>query len=144
MMKAVDRLFQRLAATYGAGFDRSLGSTPVMDAKSAWAYELSPFKNHLHRVAWALENLPDRCPNVIEFKKLCRMAPEPEVLKLPEPAADPERLKAELAKLEPLKAMLAAKPGSVDFKAWAKVILETPKGRTPTTIQMARNALENA
>jgi len=144
MMKAIDRLFQRLAATYGAGFDRSLGSTPVMDAKSAWAYELAPFKNHLHRVAWALENLPDTCPNVIQFKKLCRMAPEPETLKLPEPAPDPERLKAELAKLAPLREKLAAIPSKVDFKAWAKVILESPQGRTPTTLQMARNALDGA
>ncbi len=27
------------------------------------------------RVAWALENLPERCPNVIEFRNLCRQAP---------------------------------------------------------------------
>jgi len=143
MMKAIDRLFQRLAATYGAGFDRSLGSTPVMDAKSVWAHELSPFKDHLHRLAWALENLPDTCPNVIQFKKLCRMAPEPEALKLPEPKADPERMAAELAKLAPLRAKLAESSGKVDFKAWARVILETPKGRSPTAVQMARNALEN-
>jgi hypothetical protein len=114
-----------------------------MDAKSAWAYELAPFKNHLHRVAWALENLPDRCPNVIEFKKLCRMAPEPEAIKLPEPKADPERLKVELGKLAPLREKLAAKPESIDCRQWAKDILSAPKGRTPTVLQMARNAMEN-
>jgi len=143
MMKAIDRLFQRLAATYGAGFDRSLGSTPVMDAKSAWAYELTPFKNHLYRVAWALDNLPDKCPNVIEFKKLCRLAPELEQPKLPDPKADPARLAAEIAKLEPLRNELAKAPARVDFKEWAKVIIANPKGRSPTAVQMARNALEN-
>jgi len=114
-----------------------------MDAKSAWAYELSPFENHLHRVAWALDNLPDKCPNPIEFKKLCRLAPEPEQPKIEAPKVDMGRLAAELAKLEPLKTELKKSPSSKDCRAWAKTILAEPKGRTPTTLQMARNALEN-
>ena len=142
MIKAIDRLFQRFAGTYGAEFERSLGSVPISDSKSAWAYELEPFKNSLHRVAWALDNLPDRPPNAIAFKKLCRMAPAPDVLALPEPKADPARLSAELAKLAPLREKLAA--SRVDFKQWARVILETPQGRSPTAIRMAKDALEAA
>lgn len=99
MMKAIDRLFHRLGATYGAAWDRSLGQTPVADAKTVWAHELSGFRTSLHRVAWALENLPERCPNPIEFKHLCRAAPAAEVEALPEPKADPARVAAELAKL---------------------------------------------
>lgn len=117
MLKAIDRLFHRLSTTYGADWDRSLGQVPIADAKTVWAHELSVFKNSLHRIAWALENLPERCPNVIEFRALCRRAPASELPALPEPKADKARVAAELAKLVPIKAMSAS---PVDYKAWAK------------------------
>lgn len=117
MIKAIDRLFQRLGATYGTSFERSLGDTPVMDSKSVWAHELSQFKNSLHRVAWALENLPERCPNVIEFKNLCRAAPAPDVPLLEEPKADPARVAAELAKLGHKAGATVRAPASM--KDWA-------------------------
>ena len=61
MIRAVDRLFQRLGATYGADWERSLGVAPINDSKTIWAHELDSFKGSLDRVAWALENLPERC-----------------------------------------------------------------------------------
>ena len=39
-VEAIDRLFQRLAATYGAAWDRSLGQAPIADVKTAWAHEM--------------------------------------------------------------------------------------------------------
>lgn len=102
-MKAIDRLFHRLGATYGADWDRALGQVPIADAKTVWAHELAVFKNSLHRIAWALENLPDRCPNVIVFKSLCKQAPAPTVPALPEPPADKKRMDEELAKLEHIR-----------------------------------------
>jgi hypothetical protein len=122
MLKAVDRLFKRLSATYGAAWDRSLGQTPVNDAKTAWAHELSNFKGSLHRVAWALENLPERCPNPIEFKHLCRAAPAAEVEALPESKADPARMAAELAKLGNVMAAKEASPHGM--KDWAHRLKE--------------------
>lgn len=119
MIKAIDRLFHRLSATYGADWDRSLGQTPINDAKTVWAHELSPFKNSLNRLAWALENLPERCPNVIVFKKLCQSAPVPDAPALPEPKADPKRVAEELAKLAPLR-QRNEEHARVDHKAWAK------------------------
>lgn len=121
MLKAIDRLFHRLGATYGADWDRSLGQTPISDAKTVWGHELSVFKNSLHRIAWALENLPDRCPNVIAFKSLCKLAPAPEVPALPEPKADPARMAEELAKLAPLR-QRTVEHARVDHKAWAKTL----------------------
>jgi hypothetical protein len=139
MIKAIDRLFKRLSATYGAEWERSLGATPESDAKSVWAHELEQFKGSLHRIAWALENLPERCPNVIAFKNLCRTAPAPEEVALPAPKADPERMRAELAKLGHLRTNAAvAQVGRLD---WASRILDNPKGRTPTVLQMAEDAL---
>lgn len=115
MIKAIDRLFHRLGATYGADWDRALGQTPIADAKTVWAHELAPFKNSLHRIAWALENLPDRCPNVIVFKSLCKQAPAPVVPILPEPPADKKRVDEEMAKLGHIR--MADKP-AYSMKEW--------------------------
>jgi hypothetical protein len=140
--QAIDRLFTRLGATYGAQWDKALGSAPLGDVKTLWAHELSTYANSLHRIAWALENLPPRCPNVIEFKQLCRQAPAPEVPALPEPKADPDRLKRELAKLADMKKIVVA--DKVDHKAWAKRILGRHKDGmniNPTTLRFAKEAL---
>lgn len=119
---AIDRLFQRLAATYGAAWDRAMGSSPINDVKAAWAHELSGFTGRLEALAWALENLPERCPNVIEFRNLARRAPEPETPRLPEPKADPERVREELAKLGPMLEQ-AKTEGTDDPLVWARRIL---------------------
>lgn len=115
---AVDRLFARLGATYGAAWDRSLGSLPIADVKTAWAHELAGFATRLQDVAWALEHLPERCPNAIEFRNLCRQAPRPAEPVIEGPKADPERVRAELAKLGDLR---QAKP--LESREWARRIL---------------------
>ena len=143
--QAIDRLFTRLGATYGAQWDKSLGTAPLGDVKTLWAHELAPFANSLHRIAWALENLPARCQNVIEFKLLCRQAPAPDVPELPEPKADPERLKQELSKLGDLRAKLVTDT-RVDHKAWAKRIMVRYRAAeriNPTVLRFAREALKS-
>lgn len=140
-LKAIERLFDRLLGTYGNEFVTKYGGMDANKVKTIWAHELGAFDESLHRIAWALENLPERCPNAIEFKRLCYAAPVAEVQVLPEPKADPERLKAELEKLAPMRVELVASR-TKDFKAWAKNILSNPVGRTPAVIQMARNAVE--
>ena len=107
-IKAIDRLFTRMTATYGADFMGRYKGVPEDDLKAVWAHELAGFEHQLHALAWALENLPERAPNVIEFRNLARRAPAPELPRLPEPKADPERVAREMAKLNVLKA---------DFKA---------------------------
>lgn len=119
-MVAIDRLFERLALTYGAAWQNSFGAAPIVDVKSMWQHELSSFlqsRESMNRVVWALDNLPERVPNVIQFKNLCRQAPSPEAPMLPEPPANPERVAAELAKLAP---MIAESKSENDPKAWAK------------------------
>jgi hypothetical protein len=143
--QAIDRLFTRLGATYGAQWDKSLGTAPLGDVKTLWAHELSAYAGSLHRIAWALENLPPRCPNVIEFKQLCRQAPAPETPALPEPKADPERLKQELSKLGDLRAKLVTDT-RVDHKAWAKRIMVRYRAAeriNPTVLRFAREALKS-
>ena len=138
---AIDRLFARLHATYGAAWDRAMGSVPVADAKAAWAHELGGFAARLQDVAWALEHLPERCPNVIEFRNLCRMAPATEVAQLPAPPADPERVRAELAKLGPMvRQSLSVGSGGAANRDWAKRILE----RVAAGERVGRYARESA
>ena len=137
---AIDRLFARLHATYGAAWDRAMGSVPVADAKAAWAHELGGFAGRLQDVAWALEHLPERCPNVIEFRNLCRLAPAAEVAQLPAPPADPERIRAEMAKLGPMARQSLAVGGGAANRNWAKRILE----RVAAGERVGRYARESA
>lgn len=99
MMQAVDYVFKICAANYGVAWDRSLGSAPIADSKTAWLNALAPFKNSKKRIVWALENLPEHCPNPRVFQALCNAAPAPDVPMLSEPKADPVRVAAELEKL---------------------------------------------
>lgn len=142
--KAVDRLFERLAATYGAAWTRQWADVPLSDVKTAWAHELAGYASEtsLKAVAWALENLPERAPNVIEFRAICRRAPAPELPRLPEPKADPGRLKRELSRLVDIRAKVAS--SGVDHKAWAKsLIARDASGEKvrPISLRFAREAL---
>lgn len=115
-LQAVDRLFDRLAATYGVAWTRQWAGIESGAVKSMWGHELAGYANHLKAIAWALENLPEKCPNLIEFRNLCRLAPAAEVPKLPEPAADPARVAEELAKLGHLR---VTQPSPHGMKDWA-------------------------
>ena len=140
--KAIDRLFERLNLTYGVQWAKLWEGAPLADVKSMWAYELSGFAHRLDAIAWALENLPPRAPNVIEFKQLCRQAPMPPEQQLPAPKADPERMKAELSKLRTMSTQKTG--GGVDHKAWARSIIsrhEAGEKLNPTTLRFAREAL---
>lgn len=143
-LKAIDRIFDRLATTYGRDFSARFEGLEIGAVKSSWAHELSGFAGRLNSIAWALENLPERAPNVIEFRNLCRKAPEPEVPRLPEPTADPARVATELAKLAPVRAAAVAGSFGVDHKAWAKrIIARSDAGDriNPASLRFAREAL---
>jgi len=143
--EAVDYVFRTLAATYGAEWDRSLGTAPIGDVKSVWADALDGYTHSdsaKRAILWALKNLPERAPNVRQFVALCRLAPSPDLPRLPEPKADPERVKTELAKLGDLRKV--ATVSAHDPKAWARRILDRHSHGTMinrSTLQMARDAL---
>ena len=115
--RAIDRLFERMAATYGSAWERSLGATPVLEAKALWSHQLQAFAERLEAVVWALDELPESPPNVIQFRNLCRSAPAAAVPRLPEPKADPARMAAELAKLADLRAKPSGTPAG-SMRAW--------------------------
>ena len=142
MTQPIDRLFERLSMTYGIAWDNSLGTAPLNEIKSFWMHELSGFmqsKESMMAISWALGNLPERPPNLVQFKNLCYQAPAVQKPQLPAPPADPELVKQEMAKLAPLKM-----GHGVDPKAWARRILdEYAAGRKKpvAVVQMARDAL---
>jgi hypothetical protein len=142
-IKAVDRLFERLGATYGEQWNRQWVNIPINDVKSAWGHELSGFAGQLEAIAWGLENLPERCPNVIEFRNLCRRAPAPELPRLPEPKADPERMRRELSKLGQIKQQVLSVK-TLDSKEWARRLIARHEGGEnlkPVVLRFAREAL---
>lgn len=143
-LKAVDRLFDRLVATYSNEWVRRWEGLDDAAIKTLWAHELAQFAGRLDAVAWALENLPPRSPNVIEFRNLCRQAPRPAEAQLPSPKADPARLAAELAKLADVKKAARAAVSTIDHKAWAKRLIarhEAGEKLNPTCLRFARDAL---
>jgi len=140
---AVDHVFSVMGATYGAAWDRSLGTAPISDVKTVWGDALADFMHSddaKRAIVWALKNLPDTSmpPNSRQFRSLCRQAPSKAPVMLPAPTVNPE-IAAKV--LEGLKAAPMIK---IDHKAWAKRILIDVKGglrRSPTVVQMAKDAL---
>ena len=82
----VDKIFSRLQGVYGREFTGQFSSIVngvdegLANAKQVWAEELVGFTRFPEAIGYALEHLPERAPNCIRFKELCRNAPrKPEV-----------------------------------------------------------------
>lgn len=142
MTQPIDRLFERLSMTYGIAWDNSIGTAPLNEIKSFWMNQLAGFmqsKESMMSISWALNHLPERPPNLVQFKNLCYQAPAVEKPQLPSPPADPERVKQELAKLAGMN------NPKQDPKDWARKILgDYAAGvkKSPTVLKMARDALK--
>ncbi len=119
-LPAIDRLFERLTATYGRQFLMLYEGLDINTVKSVWAHELSGYAANLKAIAWALESLPERAPNAIEFRALCRRAPAEEAPRIEHQPASRARVRTELAKLAPV---LASMGGGIDKRDWARRIL---------------------
>ena len=99
----VDELFERLGVRYGAAFMRQWPDADPAAVKADWANVLSGFGAHPDAIAYALENLPERPVNALQFRELCRRAPAPNAPRLPAPKADRSVAAAALAKLRTLR-----------------------------------------
>ena len=139
----VDRIFDKLALTYGRDFLGRYEGLDLNAVKSDWAHELSGFFSHPSAIAHALENLPERAPSVIDFRKIARLAPVPEAPRIEHSPAGRERIEAELKRLAPA---LKPKP-TIDFRDWARRIVarhESGERITRAQLAMARDALRGA
>lgn len=144
-IRAVERIFARLVATYGTEFTGRYTQVPDDELKEGWAHELRHFSDRLYAVAWALEHLPPRCPNLIEFRDLCDNAPAPVRPRLPEPQtpADPAKVAALRAKVAEMLAEQATRQRH-DGREWARRIVARHKAGEhvmPNSLRQAHEAL---
>ncbi len=79
----VEKIWCVMRATYGAEFDRQwevpAGVDPVAHVdqlKAFWAHELGRYLARPDALAYGLDNLPPRAPNLAEFKALCNRRPD--------------------------------------------------------------------
>lgn len=107
----VQRIFATMRATYGASFDRQwecpAGTDPadhIAAMLEHWGRELRAYQQHPGAISYALENLPEHPPNLIEFRALCRRRPDSEQKRLEAPRVLPAEMReavAGIAKPEP-------------------------------------------
>ena len=139
--EVIDAIFAKLAVRYGATWLRQWDGLDMNLVKSDWGSELAGFAQNLEPLRYALRHLPERCPNVAQFRALANACPLPEFKQLPAPKAD-ERVAAEqIAKQIGLKKALAP---AVDGKEWARRIMarqEAGDRIRPYSLQCARQAL---
>lgn len=137
----VDKIFEKMTLTYGRDF---LGRWVGLDenqVKSDWAHELSGLFANPSCIAFALQNLPERAPTVIEFRRIARSMPDAPALPVEYSRAGQERIRAELAKLAPV----VAPRSEHDGKQWARDIiardLQGIRSKSSLPLHMARAAL---
>ena len=115
----VEKIFTRLQGVYGREFLGQYGTgmidgvdPGIENAKQVWADELGGFVKFPEAIAYALEHLPERCPNAIKFKDLCRAAPRnEEPPKQLEHKLTPEQMEANKQRVRDLMADLKKKMG---------------------------------
>lgn len=125
-LQATDRIFERLVAAYGRQFLDLYADVSPAGVKTAWSHELADFSEPagLKRIAAVLANLPERAPTAPQFRGLCRQVHIPEAPPLPPPAANPELVRQELAKLGHLdKPVRMGTPSTIDPQAWVDRVL---------------------
>ena len=141
----IDKIFHKLTLLYGRDFIGRWEGLQIADVKTDWGHELGGFENWPEAIAHALATLPPgKPPTVMEFRDLAGKAPRKELIALPGPPADPERVAAELKKLAAITGKSIAATGRIDHKAWAKRIIqrhETGENINPTSLRFAREAL---
>lgn len=142
---AVNHVFSVMEATYGAAWDRSLGTAPIGDVKTVWGEALSDFMHSddaKRAIVWGLKNLPETVPNARQFRALCRNAPSKVPVMLPAPTVNPE-IAARV--IDGLRAQAVWGVELANPKAWAsRILADVAAGmkKSPAVVQMAKNALE--
>lgn len=134
--RAIERLFNRLSATWGRDFMDQWAGLDGRKVMLIWAHELSGYDARtkpnpeavdgralMQPIGWALENLPEKPLNAIQFRALCRRAPAPEVVCLPGAPVNPARMAEALAALAPVRKAVRAGVAA-SGKGWAHKLLE--------------------
>ena len=116
----IELIFGKLQVRYGAAWLRQWDGVDMNLVKSDWGSELVGFANNLEPLRYALRHLPERCPNVGQFRAIANGCPLPQFKQLPAPAADPAVVAEELARQSGIRNAIAHRE---DGKQWARRIL---------------------
>lgn len=144
----VEHIWTVMRATYGAAFDRLWqcpeGVDPtehVRQLKAVWGRGLARFQQSKHALTWGLENLPERPPNLVEFRSLCMSVPLPSDAppRLPNVTPNPHRVQAVLQGLE----MRIDRSRVRHQRAWA-IELKALEERGENLTQFQRDAWREA
>lgn len=138
--EVVSGIFAKLAIRYGAVWLRQWDGVDMAFVQDDWKDELSGFSSNLEPLRYALRNLPERCPNVTQFKALANQCPAPEFKQLPAPVASKAVVAEQIAK----QAGLKHSEDWRDPKSWARRhVANHEAGRwvRPISLQFARQAL---
>lgn len=137
----VDKIFAKLALTYGHAFLSRWDGLPMDEVKADWALELRGFAQSPDAIKHALEHLPpDRPPTVLEFRNLCIRRPEVSSALLPSPKVNKEIMRRCLEGLKPLPTENTDRPGL----AWAHRIMARHEAGDfihKATLGLAKSAL---
>ena len=137
----IELIFGKLQVRYGAAWLRQWDGVDMNLVKSDWGSELAGFAQNLEPLRYALRHLPERCPNVAQFRALANSCPLPEFKQLPAPKADERVVAEEMAKQLGIK---KAMQPLVDGKEWARRLIarhEAGDRIRPITLRFAREAL---
>lgn len=127
----VNKIFEKLAIVYGQAFLARWRDIDLALVKADWAHELGGFEQRAHAIAHALANLPtDSPPSVLQFRALCRRAPDPVTPRLAPPQIDPQIKESALAAVNRTLATAAQQRDRCfdDGKAWARRIVAAHEG----------------
>lgn len=137
----IDAIFAKLAVRYGATWLRQWDGVDMNLVKSDWGSELSGFAQNLEPLRYALRHLPERCPNVSQFRAIANNCPLPEFQCLPAPLANERVVAEQIAKQAELKQALAPR---IDPKQWARTLIDRHKAGErlgPAQLRFACEAL---
>lgn len=113
----VDKIFEKLTLVYGQQFLARWRDIDLEVVKADWALELASLEQYPAAITYALQNLDaDKPTSVLAFRNIARNVPAAVVPRLPEPAADPARVAAELVKFASYK---SSRVSTADDLAWA-------------------------
>jgi hypothetical protein len=85
-----DRIFTKLTLTYGQAFLRQYDGVDMDEVKANWGHELACYAQSLEAIRHGCANLPERPPNVVQFRELCRIPQSPVLLTNDLPPVDPK------------------------------------------------------
>lgn len=112
--QAIDQIFAQLHIVWGRNFLAQYEGQDLTVIKANWARTLAGLDRRPHAIAYAIENLPPKQMNALEFRDLCRRAPDPVQPRLPPPAIDKARAR------EALRMARQALAGGADPLEWAR------------------------